>query len=288
MRFVVAVAEERNFSRAAVHCNLSQPALSRRVQMVEEALGTKLFDRQTRRVRVTQAGKLFVREARRTLEQSRRTASLVQAFAQQKSRPVVVGLSILADLPRLHTLIKEAERGSTGSSLAIHAAHTPELVTGLLRGEVDLVVIDLPLQGRSIRTFRLATEPLAVALPDNLTLSKQPAPQLGELNTVPLVLLSQAIDPGRAIIDRALSSAGARAFKVCEVGSIPELLDQVALNGRVGLVRQSATRFHRQGVVYKPLAETIQVGCALAWRADDRWPALVSLREALAAFARQP
>ena len=72
MWFVVAVAEERNFSRAANRCNIAQPALSRRVKEVEEALGTKLFERQTRSVSVTAAGKVFVREARRALEQSRR------------------------------------------------------------------------------------------------------------------------------------------------------------------------------------------------------------------------
>lgn len=83
MWFVVAVAEERNFSRAAIRCNIAQSALSRRIQKVEEILGIKLFERRTRFVRVTLAGKLFVREARRTLEQSRRTVSLVQSFAKQ-------------------------------------------------------------------------------------------------------------------------------------------------------------------------------------------------------------
>jgi DNA-binding transcriptional LysR family regulator len=158
---------------------------------------------------------------------------------------------------------------------------------GLLRGDVDLAVVDGPAPARGVRFHPLAIEPLVAALPEKPTVSKQLAIPLAELTRVPLVLLARTVDLGRAIIDRALSSAGARAFKVCEVGSIPELLDQVALNGRAGLVRQSATRFQREGVLYKPLAETIQVGCSLAWRADDRWPALVSLRDALAAFARR-
>ncbi len=96
MWFVVVVAEERNFSRAAIRCNIAQPALSRRIQKVEEAIGTKLFERHTRFVRVTPSGKLFVREARRALAQSKRTVSVVQAFAKQQERPLVVGLSSLA------------------------------------------------------------------------------------------------------------------------------------------------------------------------------------------------
>jgi DNA-binding transcriptional LysR family regulator len=103
MALVVAVAKEGNFSRAAVPCHISQPALSRQIGNAEEALGTKLFERRSRSAVLTPAGKLFVREARHTLEQGRRTASLVQAFAERQERPVVVGLSLLAD-PRAGSL----------------------------------------------------------------------------------------------------------------------------------------------------------------------------------------
>jgi len=78
MRFVVAVAEERNFTRAAMRCHISQPALSRRVSEVESVLGARLFERRTRSVSITKAGHLFIREARRTLEQGQRTVSLVR------------------------------------------------------------------------------------------------------------------------------------------------------------------------------------------------------------------
>ncbi len=146
----------------------------------------------------------------------------------------------------------------------------------------------MPTQARGIRFQPLAAESLVAVLPEKLTLSKQSAVQIAELHSAPLVLLSPDIDPGRAVIDQALSSVGARAFKIRDAASIPELLDEVAVHGRLGLLRQSATRFQRQGVVYKPLADSPQVGCALAWRADDRRTALGSLRDALIAFSRQP
>ena len=87
MRLIVAVAEERNFTRAATRCNISQPALSKRVSEIESALGTRLFERHTRKVTVTQTGQLFVREARHTLEQGHRTVSLVQALATREQNP---------------------------------------------------------------------------------------------------------------------------------------------------------------------------------------------------------
>lgn len=288
MWFVVVVAEERNFSRAAIRCNIAQPALSRRIQKVEETLGSKLFERQTRFVRVTPAGKLFVREARRTLAQSHRTVSLVQAFAKQQERPLTVGLSSLADLPHLYNLMERAQRSTSAMAVAIHTAYTPELVSGLVRGDLDLAVVDMPAQARGVRFHPLAVEPLVVVLPEKLNSPKQSILQLAELNSAPLALLSPDIDPVRAVIDQALSSAGARAFKIRDAANIPDLLDEVAVHGRLGLLRQSATRFQRQGVVYKRLADSPQAGCVLAWRADDRRAALVLLRDALIAFSRQP
>ncbi len=292
MRYVVAVAEERNFTRAAQRCHVTQPALSRQVAVVEATLGAKLFERRTRNVSVTKAGHLFIREARRALEQSRRAFSLVQAFAKQQDRPLAIGLSSLADLPRLHALIQRAQRLTPAVSVSIRTACTPELIPALLRGDMDLAVVDLPAQERGIRAHPLANELLVAVLPERFDVSQQPAIELGKLNTtplvLPLVLLSGAIDPGRAVIDRVLSSAGSRAFKIHDVGSIPKLLDEVALQGRCGLLRQSSTRFLRQGVVYKPLSESIQLGSALAWRADHRWPSFISVRDAIMAFSQQP
>ena len=100
MRFVVAVAEERNFTRAAERCNVTQPALSRQIANVEDTLGARLFERHTRSVIVTKAGHLFVREARQTLQQGQRAVSLVQALIRMEERPVSIGLSALADLVR--------------------------------------------------------------------------------------------------------------------------------------------------------------------------------------------
>ncbi len=287
MRYVVAVAEERNFTRAALRCHVTQPALSRQVAAVEATLGSNLFERRTRSVSVTKAGHLFIREARRALEQSRRAVSLMQAFAKQQERPLVIGLSPLADWPGFHGLLQRAQRLTPAVSVSVRTAYTPELILALLRGEMDLAFVDLAAQERGMRTHPLAAEPLVAVLPERFDVSQQPVIQLAKLNTAPLVLLSGAIDPGRAVIDHVFSSAGSRAFKIHDAGGIPELLDEVALQGRCGLLRQSSTRFLRQGVVYKPLSEPIQLGSALTSRADNRWPGLVSVRDTIITFSQQ-
>lgn len=287
MRLVVTLAEECNFTRAASRCHVSQPALSRQIRDVEEVLEIKLFERQSRCVQITEAGKLFVREAQRTLEQSYRTTSLVQAFARRQQRPIAVGLSPLADAPRFHRCLDRVQKSVAESNLTVHIAYTPELITDLARGDLDLAIVDLPFQQHGIRLFPLSDEPLVLVLPEaqkNLS-----SLRMAELMTMPMVLLSESIDPGRAVMDRAIRSVGVRAFKIRNVESIPQLLDEVALHHRIGLLRQSATRFQRQGVVYKPLSDSIPIGCALAWRNERaHWPALASFRDALIASFQQP
>lgn len=287
MRFVVAVAEERNFTRAAMRCHISQPALSRRVSEVESVLGAKLFERRTRSVIVTRAGHLFVREARRTLEQGQRTVSVVQAFAKQEERPISIGLSALADQPRLFTLIESATRKQSSLSPSIQTVTTPELLLGLLRGDLDLAIVDLPARVRGIRFSPLLAETLVAALPERLAFTKRPATELSELLTLPLVLLTEQVDPARTILENHISSAGVRGFRIHDASSVPELLDLVAVRNFIGLIRQSAMRFQRQGVVYKLLAEPIQVGCALAWRVENRRPAMLTLRDSILFHAQR-
>jgi DNA-binding transcriptional LysR family regulator len=288
MEFVVAVAEERNFTRAATRCHVSQPALSRQVREVEEMLGTGLFERQPRRIVLTGAGRLFVREAKRGLEQSRRTVSLVRAFAKQETQPVHIGVSSLLDPVHFHTAIEQARRAVSIVSILVHTANTPELIRDLLRGDLDLAFVDLPVRERGLRVQQLFSEPLTAVVPERFSSTfKLSAIQLADLRSAPIVLLSQTVDPARTVIDQALSSVGNRSFKIHDAGSVPELLDQVAMAGRIGLLRQSATRFQRHGVAFRSLADSVQVGCALAWRIRQLGPRLASFRDTLIHFFQQ-
>lgn len=287
MQLAVAVAEERNFTRAAARCNISQPALSKRVREIESALGTRLFERHTRNVSVTQAGRVFVRQAQQTLEQGHRTVSLVHAIATREQRPVTLGISSLADQHRVQTLIQSVSRAKSTPSFITQTANIPELTLGLLRGDIDLAVVDLPAKARGLSLTSLFSETLVGVLSERLASPRRQTIRLSDLVRLPMVLLSPTVDPARTVMDEKLSSLGTRGFRVHNAGSVTELLDQVAIHRRSGLLRQSVMRFQRYGVVYKPLVEPITVGCALAWRTDNRSPTRVALRDLLLTFARQ-
>ncbi len=93
MRAFLAVVEERTMSRAAPHCHISQSALSKQIKAIETELGAKVFDRNTRNVSLTKAGRVFRREAIRAVEHGHRAFSLVQALVRAEQGPVHIGIS---------------------------------------------------------------------------------------------------------------------------------------------------------------------------------------------------
>jgi hypothetical protein len=88
-----------------------------------------------------------------------------------------------------------------------------------------------------------------------------------------------------AVIEAALQQAGVSPWHA--VSSLVEQLDHVAVQGSVGLMRASAGRLRRQGVISKPFANSIRLETAIAWRTEDRIPRMVSFRDAVIAFSQQ-
>ena len=98
LRYVVAVAEELHFTRAAERLYLTQSALTRQIAQLENNLGVRLFNRDTRHVELTAAGKVFVEEARRILESAHRAVALAQGTDRQDHGEIRIAYSPLVDL----------------------------------------------------------------------------------------------------------------------------------------------------------------------------------------------
>jgi DNA-binding transcriptional LysR family regulator len=284
MRSFLAIAEERAFSRAARRSHISQSALSKQIKAVEAELGTKVFDRNTKNVALTKAGRVFRREAIQAVEHGHRAVSLVQAFVKAEQGPVRIGVSGLCDRPRIHRLLESAERATKDASIEVHSECTPRLVQMIQRGYFDTAIVDLPVRASGLRLVPLYSESLAVVLPERYASSRKETMTLAELARIPMTLLSGCVDPAHPIIERILRKSGAGFFKIREAESVFELLDLIVLEGRAALVRASTRRIGCAGVVYKNLADSPVLDCALVWRADNRNPALLSLIDAIYAF----
>ncbi len=284
MRAFLAVAEERTMSRAALRCHISQSALSKQIKAIEAELGTKVFDRNTRNVSLTKAGRVFRREAMRAVEHGHRAFSLVQALVRVEQGPAHIGISGLCDRPRIHRLLETAEKSTKEVSTEVHADYTPRLVQMVLRGYLDLAIVELPVRGANLHAVPLYSEPLVVVLPEKYAPQKRETMALKELANVPMTLLSGHIDPARSLIERLLRKQSPGGFKIRDAESVLGLLDLVLLEDRVALVRSSVRRVGCPGVVYKQLADSPALDCALLWRGDNRNPILLSLIHSIRTF----
>ncbi len=190
----------------------------------------------------------------------------------------------MCDRPRIHRLLETAEKSTKEVSTEVHAETTPRLVQMVLRGYLDVVIVELPIRGTGLNMVPLYSEPLVVVLPERYAPQKREAMRLAELANVPMTLLSGHIDPARLVIERLLRKSGAGGFKVRDAESVFELLDLILLEDRATLVRASTRRIGCAGVTYKQLADSPAFDCALVWRADNHNPALLSLIYSIRAF----
>ena len=205
LRYFAEVAETRHFGRAADRLHMAQPALSQSIRQLEAELGTPLFVRTTRQVRLTPAGEFFQLEVARILESVEagvRGVRRIAAGRQGLVRIAFTGSAAHTELPRMARIVK---RELPGMALEIHAdLLTPAQVDGLHDGTLDLGVLRPPMPGDGLASRTLSTEPLVLAVAEDHPLAHQPSISMSDLRTERFVLFS---GPDSAVNDAVLRSA---------------------------------------------------------------------------------
>ncbi len=164
LRYVIAVAEELHFSRAALRVRVAQPSLSKQIRDLEDDLGVRLFERTNRQVQLTHAGKIFVKEASRALVHSERAVQLAKATSVSENRAVSVGYSPRMNL-RILSIVRSLSISSRpGFKLAFVSSHTHDQVQALLQGTIHVGLLTLPVRNESLVVKPLVREPLAVVV----------------------------------------------------------------------------------------------------------------------------
>jgi DNA-binding transcriptional LysR family regulator len=254
---------------------------------MEVRLEARLLDRLPRDIRLTDAGKVFEKEANKALEHSRRAVSLVHALKRETDQKLRVGLSTLSHLPHMRRLVETARRSAGQVAVECITAYTSELLLALHRGKLDIAVVDLPIKSHGIGLHPIYSEPLIAVLPQNHPLAQRPMIRLFELKKEQLTITSRQIDPGSVRVEAMLLKAGIGASSIALAANLIELLDHVPVQRSIGLMRSSAGRLRREDVLYKPLADSVQLESAIAWRAENRSSQLLSFRDALITFGQR-
>ena len=164
LRFIVAVAQERNFRRAAEKAFISQPALSLAIQKLEEELGLKIFERGRNEITVTPVGNAIVEQAQRVLEEAERIREIAAQGKNQLITPLRVGIIHSVGPYLLPDLIPALKKFAPQMALEVEENITANLEALLRNGKLDVIVIALPFGDSGILTRPLYDEAFEVVV----------------------------------------------------------------------------------------------------------------------------
>ncbi|WP_159621036.1 LysR family transcriptional regulator [Ruania rhizosphaerae] len=231
IRYVLAVAETRNFTRAAAQCYVAQSALSHQVRSLERELGVPLFARTSRRVELTPAGEAFLPAARRCLAEAERAATeAAAAVGEVRGRlaigiiPTVAAVDIPATLQRFRD-----QHPRVRVSLRVGASH--EMSAAVAAGDLDVAFLGLPVndRARGVSARELARQDLVAVVPAGHPCADQGTATLQDLATSPFADFP-AGSPGRSQSDEAFAAAKLERDVAYEVSSA-ELMVQIVSQG---------------------------------------------------------
>lgn len=192
LRYVVAVARELHFGRAAARCFVSQPTLSVGVKRLEESLGVQIFERASRsEVQVTPEGRAIIEQSERVLAEMERLEDLAHTRRDPLAAPLRVGLIHTVGPYLLPRLIGRLHELAPRMPIEITEGMTAELAEELEHGELDVVVLSLPFEAPGITVEPVYREPFMVAAPVEHPLAAQESVEPDQLAEHDLLLLGR-------------------------------------------------------------------------------------------------
>ncbi len=231
MRYVVAVAETNSFTRAAERCLVVQSALSHQVARLERELGARLFERTSRRVRLTPAGAAFLPAARQCLDAAERAAAEVAAAVGEVRGRLAVGLIPTVAAVDIPAALREFRLRYPHVRISLRVGGSDDLVEQVKQGALDVAFLGLPTTARphGVAARVLARDRLvAVVAPDH-PLAGEPTVDLRRLSSEVFADLP-AGTAGRVQSDLAFAAAGLDRDVAFEVSS-PELITRLVEQG---------------------------------------------------------
>ncbi|HLU62663.1 MAG TPA: LysR substrate-binding domain-containing protein [Gammaproteobacteria bacterium] len=191
LRYIVAVARERHFGRAARACFVSQPTLSVGVKKLEEELGVVLFERRAGDVVVTPAGEPIIQQARRVLEEADRIRLLAQQGMDPLAGELRVGAIYTVGPYLLPYVVPELRKLAPAMPLIIEENYTARLRERLKNGELDVIIVAQPFHEQGVLTWDVYDEPFRIVVPAEHPWASRDAVRSSELEGENLLLLGE-------------------------------------------------------------------------------------------------
>lgn len=192
LRYFVAVAETENVSRAALKLHVSQPGLSRQIRDLEGELGFPLFERSAKSVRLTDAGRTFLKEARAVLQHADDAVQAARAIATGRHSELHVGYAPSPTAKILPPTVRAFKAVAPGVRVKLHDLSTEEMLTGLREGTLQIAFLVRPTRAmlRGCGFADLVHDPVRLAVPPDHPFARLRSISLTRLAAEPLVALS--------------------------------------------------------------------------------------------------
>jgi DNA-binding transcriptional LysR family regulator len=288
LRYFVAVARELNFRRAAEQLNITQPPLTRQIQLLEHQLGVALLVRTRRTVRLTAAGRAFLPEAQNLLQRAQMAALTARRIGEGSAGSVTMGFVAGASYSVLPPFLSAARTRLPEIDLVLREMNTIEQLEALASRRIDLGLVRPPLDRREVEARCVLREPFALALPSKHRLARQRRFTISDLDGVPFLMYSPSDwQPFYELLAGMFQSHDVRPRVVQYIGSTHAILSLVNAGMGVALVPDSARHLKPDQVSIRPvlLEEGVRAELHLVWRADNDNPALPSLRDLMLSSA---
>ncbi len=284
LRYIVTLAQEQHFGRAAERCHVSQPTLSVGVKKLEDELGVMIFERSKSAVRVTPVGDGIVVQAQKVLEQAQGVRELAQAGKNQLASPLKVGAIYTVGPYLLPHLIPQLHKVAPQMPLYIEENFTHVLRDKLRNGELDAIIVALPFQEADVLTLALYDEPFCVLLPAGHPWAAKKSIDSALLNDKSLLLLGE----GHCFRDQVLEACPTQhkgddghKHSTVESSSLETIRHMVASGLGISVLPLSAADSHHYapGVIdVRPLTPPVPFRTvAIAWRASFPRPKAIEL-----------
>jgi DNA-binding transcriptional LysR family regulator len=275
MRYVVAVARERNFTHAALQLHVAQQALSQQVRAVETMLGVQLFDRAARPVKLTPAGMVFVQEAKRALSASDRVVERTHAAARGELGTIRLAYTFAIAYETLPAVLEAFAEDTPRVNVVAREMFGADMPLSLREGRLDIALTPRFELGEDLARRSIRRERFIVALPEDHPLATQPRIDLTQLRSETFQIWPPAVSPGfHAAVVAACHTAGFDP-QVDETASGSTAWRHIAAGRGVALVVASAVPQLPRGIALAELsAPDTHITLDAVWPRDGDLPAV--------------
>lgn len=277
LRYFVAVAEELNFTHAAERLHTAQPSLSQQIRQLEEYVGTPLLNRDKRRMRLTEAGRVFLREARSLLAGAEQAVTLARQAARAEAGVITIAIVPGPEGQLFSRVMPLLLHNYPNLDVVLRSMTSPEQIKALQKGEINVGMLRGPIEDEVIGYEVISREDVVAVLPADHPLAQQKRVSPEALSAMPLIQISREVAP--AVHDAMIRTghdANVRFKTLLATENIMTTLIAVASGMGFTLLAAYVEDILPKNAVVRPLEmdRVPKLELLAAYRKDDPLPAL--------------